>query len=583
MLKSQSKKKGNIPKSTKISDKTVAIPKVEIERQLVKRGFARKGELIAVIHPPVLGRDGKNVLGEPISAKKVDVPRLIAGRNVKVEKGTSYFIVVDGMVEVQKDDRGNYYIHGKLYRYGSFSIDLSDDEMAAFLTVVPPVGGARPVTAQEVLDQCGVMGISVGLNETAVKRTVNEANEQKRTIDSVTIAQGEEPIHGEDASFEYRVRLASGSRFEIREDGRTDFKEHDLITNVKKDQLIAVMKRPQEGVKDGRTVMGEVLKAVRGRDVEMGVGKNVRVEEENGIVNYYSLVDGQLLTHRNTLTVEPVMVVKGDVGPKTGNIDFNGFVIIHGNVNDNYRVRAGEDITVQGNVGSAYLHSGGSIVIKNGVIGKYKGLVSAEGDITLKFAENSNIQALGNIVIQRAALNCKLLAGGKVISTQEKGQVVGGEIKAKSGLEVKILGNESENNMSVQVGTDFFLETCIKDIKDKVGKYEKALSKLDLLLDKLRREEELQGELPDRLKTVHSEARKKSTIIKLAIDNLQKKERDCLVKLNEIEDSEVVVSENLHKGVKIQFGAASYEPEATKRAVKVYYNRKYRKVDIARL
>lgn len=577
------KEKRRTPEPIPVREKIVPGPQVEIKRETVKHGFARKGDLIAVIHPPVSGKDGKNILGEPIPAKKSEVPRLIAGRNVKVEKGTSYFMGVDGMVVVQKDNQGNYYIHGKIYRHGRFSIDLSNDEMAAFLTVMPPIGGARAVTPEEVLDACSAMGISVGVNEALVRKTVEEANEQRDTIENVTIAEGETAVHGEDGSFEYRVRLASGSRMEYKEDGRTDFKEYDVITRIKKDELIAVQKRAQEGVKEGKTVTGETLKAIKGRDVTMGAGKNVRVEEEDGVVSYYAEIDGQLLTRGNTLSVEPLMIVRGDVGPKTGNIDFDSHVVVQGNVNDSYCVRAGKDIKVMGNVGSAYLQSGGSIIIKNGVIGKYRGLVSAEGDVTLKFAENSNIQAAGNIVIQRAALNCELLAGGKVISTQEKGQVVGGEIKVKGGLEVKILGNESENKMSVHVGTDFFLENSVKDVKLKAEKYEQALGKLELLLQKLKKAQDLHGELPERLRNSYDEARRKSTVIKLAVDNLRKKERDFLIRLSEIEDSEVTVYENLHRGVRIYFGTAYYEPETTRRAVRVYYNHTYRKVETAKI
>ena len=588
MFKSRGRKKEKSSEPAAVREKTIreqSVPEQnqEIEKSLVKSGFARKGDLIAVIHPPVLGKEGRNVNGEPIPAKQVKIPSLIARNNVKVKNVTSYFMNVNGIVEVMKDSRGCYHISGKLYRRGSFGIDLSDDEMTAFLTVTPSFGGARAATVAEVLDQCRAMGISVGLNETSIRKAVVEANEKKSTVENVPIAQGKKPVHGEDGTFEYRVRLASGSRFALKADGRTDFKDSDLITRVKKDEPIAVQRRAQEGVENGKTVRGEVLKAAKGQDVDVKAGTNVRVEEKDGMYNYYSEIDGQLLTHGNILSVEPLMVIKGDVGLETGNIDFDGSLAVLGNINDGYSVRAGKDITVQGNVGSAYLQSGGSIMIKNGVIGKYKGLVSAKGDITFKFAENSNIQAVGNIIIQRAALNCMLLAGGKVISTEEKGQVVGGEIKAKGGLEVKVLGNDSEAKMSVAVGTDFFLENRIIELKQKVESYEQSLGRFELLLGKLNRAEESCGELSERLKNAYQEARKKSTIIKLAINNLKKKERDYFIQLNEIQDSEVVVYESLHKGVKIQFGKANYEPETTRMAVKVFYDRTYRKIAVANL
>jgi uncharacterized protein (DUF342 family) len=557
--------------------------KTEVERVVIRQGFARKGDLIAVIHPSVRGVDGKNVLGEPVPSKKVDVPRLIAVRNIKVQKGTSYFMGIDGMVEVLEDKKGHLYIRGRLYRQGGFAIDVSADEMRAFLTVNPPLGGARAVAADEVLDKCKKRGVSFGLQEDMVRKAVQEASDEKATVENVLIAEGQEPINGEDGSFEFKVRLASGTRFEIKEDGRTDFKEYDLFTRVKEGELVAVMKKAGEGVNDGKTITDKVLPSRKGREIEASPGKNIRVEEEEGIINYYSEIDGQLLTDGHYFSVEPLMVINGDVGTKTGNIDFDGFLMIKGNVNDGFRVRAGKDITVQGNVGSAYVHSDGTITVKNGVIGKYKGLVTAKGDILLKFAENSNIQAHGDIKITRAALNCRLIAGGKVISTQEKGQVVGGEIKAQKGLEVKILGNDSESKMNVYVGTDFFLESQINELREGMGKYEVSLEKLKLLLDKLEKAEKEQGALTGRMKEVYVEARKKSVMVKLAIDNLKKKEKEHIIKLNEIQDAEVCVYENLHRGVKIYFGVYSYETETRKRAVKVFYDRTFRKIDTANL
>ncbi|MBN2322663.1 MAG: DUF342 domain-containing protein [Spirochaetes bacterium] len=569
--------------SSPAPDRTVTQKASEIVRTPVRHGFAKKGDLIAVIHPPISGKDGKNVLGEPIPARRVETPRLIAGRNVKVEKGSSYFMAVDGMVELLKDNRGNYYISGRLYRHGKFEIDLSDDEMEAYLTVIPPLGGARPVTTEMVLDRCASMGITVGMDEEAVRRVVDKANDDKETAERVLIASGEKPVHGSDRVFEYKVRLASGSKLELKEDGRTDFKEYDLITRVKKDDLIAVVTRPKTKMRDGQTVKGETVRAQSGRSVEVSAGRNVRVEEDEEEIRYYSEIDGQLLTRDKGVSVEPLMTVRGDVGPKTGNINFDGTLLIQGNVNDNYEVRAGKDITIQGNVGSASIRSGGNIIVKNGVIGKYKGLISAAGDVTLKFTENTNILAAGDIIIQRAALNCRLVSGGRVISTLEKGQIVGGEIKARGGLEVKILGNESENRMSVHTGIDFLTENRLKEITQKREKYEQSQQKLTLLLDRIKRAEEEQGLLPDRLKTAYEEARKKRAIITLAVDNLKKKEKDCIVRLSEIGDAEVRVLEYLHKGVKVFFGTTSYEPETTKRAVRVYYNREYRRVEVSNL
>lgn len=583
-LKSRLKKRGKKSKKVQPAKQEVerkqVKQKVEVERVLVKKGFARKGDLLATLKPGVNGKDGKNIFGETISAKEVKRQRLIAGKYVKVENGVSYYMNVDGVVEVLKDEKENYFIKGKLYKHGRFNIEVSGDEMEAFLTVIPTLGGAKTVDPDEVFKTCKNEGIVFGLSEDKIRETIQKAETEKATVDNVLIAEGEEPVNGDDGKFEFKVKLASGSKIEIMEDGRTDFKAYDLITRVKEGDLVAVITKPKCGIKDGHTVKGEMIRAGKGHDVEVIIGNNIRVEDKGDTISYYSGINGQLLTDGKNLSVEPIMIIEGDVGPETGNVSFDGVVFIKGKVNDGYCVYAKKDVNVQGNVSSAFLNSDGNINIKNGVIGRYKGLVSAKGDITLKFAENSNIQAAGNIYIQRAALNCRLTSGNRIVSKQEKGQLIGGEIRAKKGIEVKVLGNESENKMDVYVGLDFFLEHQVQEMKQKLHKYEESLKKIVLLLDKLEKVAEVEGGLTDKLEKVYSEARKKKTIVKIAIDNLRKKEREHLMKLSEVEESKIVVYETLYRGVKIHFGRATYEPDNAIMGVKIYYNKKFRKIEV---
>ena len=61
--------------------------KKPLEKKLVNKGYARKGDRVATVKPAVPGKNGKNVLGESISVKPVFIPRLIAGNNIRVDGG----------------------------------------------------------------------------------------------------------------------------------------------------------------------------------------------------------------------------------------------------------------------------------------------------------------------------------------------------------------------------------------------------------------------------------------------------------------------------------------------------------------
>ena len=553
---------------------------VKDERVLVKKGYARKGDLIATVHPATLGKEGKNILGESIPPKEVYQPKLIAGKNVKVEEGTKHYLTTDGIVEVLKDSKGVYYIRGKIYRHGTYNIVVSDDEMKAFLTVTPSIGGGKSLNADKIIEECKKKGIVFGLKEDVIREVAIKAEENRETIRDIVIAEGEESVDGEDGKLEFKVKLATGNRFKVLENGKVDFKEQDLITTVEEGDLIAVVKKPQPGQKDGHTVLGDVIEAKQGNEVNLEAGNNVRIEDKENEIHFYAEISGQLVKEKNMISIEPLYVIDSDVGAKTGNIGFKGAVLIKGSINDGFKVQATGDVTIQGNVGKAIVQSKENVVVNNGFAGKHKGLIYARKDVTIKFAENGTIKAEGNIFISRAALNCRLISGGKVVSVKEKGQIIGGMIKAKKGLEAKIIGNELEHKMDIFVGLDYLTEEKLSEIKNKIAKYVQNLKKIDLVVEKIKKVNNDPNELPDSLKKIYIDARKKRTLLKLAIDNLKKKEEDYLQNLSEIENAEIIVRETIYPGVKIYFGDKLYEIESKKNNVKIIFDTTIQKVKV---
>ncbi|MGQ9615270.1 MAG: DUF342 domain-containing protein [Spirochaetota bacterium] len=487
---------------------------------------------------------------------------------------------VDGKVEVLKDNRGSYFIQGTPYRNGSCSVQISEDEMCAYITIIPPLGGGRNLDLSEAISALQKKGVVFGIREDALRKAIERCIRDGVIVEGITVAEGKRPVHGEDGKIQFKVVRASGSRVTYLDNGRVDYKDQDLITNVKKDQLLVVVKKAKRGLKDGHTVTGKVIKAQTGRDVVLDVGNNIRVEELEGELRFFSTIDGQLLTRRGEISVEPVLVIDGDVGPETGNINFNGIVNVNGNIRDTYNVYAGKDVIVSGNVGNSIVRSEGNIIIKNGVIGKHKGLVWAKGDVDVKFAENANILAGGNITIKRAAMNCRLTAGNRIIATQEKGQIIGGEIRVKIGLEVKVLGNELEHAMDVYVGSDFSLLESLKEIRKKITNYETALRKITLVIDKIEKIDKDPAELPENIRLIYEDVRKKATAARIAISELKKRESAVMMELGKVLKSDVIVHESLFRGVKIYFGKSLFEPEDTKTRIRIFYDETYRKISV---
>jgi uncharacterized protein (DUF342 family) len=582
-VKTKAPGKPGVPANAKAPAKPGVPAKPVSSKTLVKRGFAGEGDLVATLEPAVFGKDGKNVFGESVPTRKVEVPRLLPGSNIGVEKGTHFIMRTAGVVEVTKDSKGTLYIQGKMYRRGKCSVVVSEDRMSVVLSIISSVGDAPQVSVQDILAELNEQGVTLGIDRQAIEAAVEQVEETGNSVEDQTIARGETPVHGTDGSLELHVMRASGSSVKVKGDGRANFKDLDRVTSVQAGQLVALMKKETPGQKEGHTVTGETVEAKTGRPVDIEFGDNIRIEDRGDVVEYYSEINGQLVMNGKVMSVEPVLVIEGDVGPKTGNIRFSGTVHVTGSVQDTFNVFAKKDIVVDGNVGNAIIRTDGNLQVGGGVVGKGKGLVSVGGEVKVKFAENANIQAGQNIEIQRAALNCTMTSGARVISIQEKGQIIGGEIRAREGVEVKILGNDSEHRMVVQVGSDFSLQTRLEEIQTKVQKYDRALKKILLVLGKLKKVNPDPSGLPENLKKLYEDARKKGTVAKIAIHELKGKEAELSAKLEEMNEAEIIVRDTLYRGVKIHFGKTIYEPETSESNIKITYNEKKGGVELNRL
>ena len=84
-----------------------------------------------------------------------------------------------------------------------------------------------------------------------------------------------------------------------------------------------------------------------------------QVVDENIIV---ADLDGQLVENNNKIIVDPTIEIKGDVDLSTGNIDFNGSVLIKGSVQAGFAVRADGDVEIRGTI------SGGNVEAKNIIV-----------------------------------------------------------------------------------------------------------------------------------------------------------------------------------------------------------------------
>ena len=84
------------------------------------------------------------------------------------------------------------------------------------------------------------------------------------------------------------------------------------------------------------------------------------------------------------------------VNSSTGDIQFDGAVVVNGDVGEDREINASGNVTINGFVESAYIHSGGDIIISEGAIGKMHDedcRLVAGGSVYVHHAQGLNIQA----------------------------------------------------------------------------------------------------------------------------------------------------------------------------------------------
>lgn len=331
---------------------------------------------------------------------------------------------------------------------GRLAIEISDDEMKAYLTLVQPRRNGRIMEFNDVITELEKRGVVSGIKE----NVINESIENDKFNQPILIAEGAPAVNGQDTQLDYKFRVEKEIRLAEDESGKVNFKELDLIENVVVGQILA-KKIPATKGQKGKTVTGRDLSAVDGKDLPMPVGKNTKLSEDGN--ELIAEINGQVVYTKGKVSVEPVYEVKGDVSVETGNIVFLGTVIIRGNVEDGFSVKASGNIEVKGSVGKAQLEAEGDIIIKQGLLGKDYAVIIAGNDIYAKFIEHAkSVEAGRDVVVAEGILHSHVDAGKRVVCNGKRAIIAGGRIRAGEEINAKTIGSPSFTETQVEVGMD---------------------------------------------------------------------------------------------------------------------------------
>jgi len=358
------------------------------------------------------------------------------------------------LVERIVDKAGGEYIKVAEYSYNRINdstatVEVDDAEMNVSIMVFPPEEGGADLLYDDYISLMTRNRVYYGIREEYLAQFADKPIYREK----IHVAEGTRPVSGKDAYIQYNFETDQ-SKISLKEgaNGKIDFKELNIINNVVQNQPVAKKIPAGEGV-DGKNVTGKILPAKRGEDIPMPLGSNVHVGDDGETI--FADINGQVVLVGNKINVEPVYTVEGDVNLKTGNIIFLGTVVITGNIEDGFTVKASGNIEVKGTVSKAELDAEGDILLYQGVNGKGGGKIHAGKTIWARFIENANMEAGNMVIVTDGIINSYVDAIKSIICMGKRASIVGGRLRAGEEISANVLGNPTSGTETIcEVGFD---------------------------------------------------------------------------------------------------------------------------------
>ena len=384
---------------------------------------------------------------------------------------------------------------------GTLWMEISSDEMEASVGIRHPKAGGRDFIYTEIYQFIMSYDIKFGI----LKDVIKELAENPVYDTLFVVARGEKAKHGTNGYVEYKFDTKKEKTAFSEDDVKINFKAAYNIANVKEGDVIAVYHKPTKGI-EGHTVHNRILKAYDGKETQIQAGENVRLSEDR--MQAVSTIDGQALLQDGVVSVLPVYYVNGSLSIKTGgNIDFVGSVVINGDVEDGYVVKASKDIQIHGTVGKSEIISGGDVVVSNGIQTKGEGFVKAKGSVMSKFIGNSIVFAEEKIVVSDGIVNSQVNCGGKIICYGKRARIHGGQLRAGNSIIAKEIGTAAGTETILEVGVNPESRERYNFLDAKIKENTEAIENLDLNIGAFEKVLKTKGSLTEEKQSAYEEMR----------------------------------------------------------------------------
>lgn len=432
-------------------------------------------------------------------------------------------------------------------------VTISDDSLEAYLSIEPPRKGGAPPSRADLEKALESAGVVFGIDDSVIRRAVEGAGYNRPLL----VARGLPVVHERAARLECHFNTDRLRPYLTMPFDRINLKELNFIEHCREGQLLAELTSPVAPV-EGKTVGGEPIPAEREHErVEIPSGENTELSDDGN--QLYALCDGNVrFDNQGIICVEPVVTV-ANVNYETGNIRFDGSLIVEGSIADGFVVEAGGDLQVGKGVGRATVRAGRNLVLKTGMNGNTEGSLACGGDLYARFLESCRASCDGHLFVEEAIMHVELICGKHCMLGGRRAEIIGGEAIVGGSLWCKKVGNVNEVRTRVAVsvapsilGAYYKSSRDLEKAEEDLGAAEESLTKLDRAIREGRSEE--------RVLQARSQVAADVTRLRAERSRLRREVPECRDRVEPASNAILVAENAIFPGVVVAFGTHEYRP-----------------------
>lgn len=352
----------------------------------------------------------------------------------------------------------------------SMSVKIAADKMSVVCRFYPFSTAGEALTGDSIKQELAFRGVKRGIDENAIGDFLSD----KKYCTDYILAKGLEPTCGEDAKIEYFFNTNPNAKPKLNEDGSVDFFDLQTICKCEAGQELARLTKEVRG-DAGYNVVGDILQPREVKKLMLKYGRDIDLSEDGCTIS--SRVNGHVSLVDDKVFVSNVYEVV-DVDTSTGNIDYQGDVLVTGNVKAGFCVEAEGNVEIRGFVEGAMINASGDVIIARGMNGMGKGIIKAGGNVVAKFFENTNVTA-GGYVHAEAILHSKISAKGDVEVTGKKGFITGGVIRSLGTVSAKTIGSDMGVDTEIEVGVDPTIKNRYNALEASIAADSKKIAQIE--------------------------------------------------------------------------------------------------------